>query len=259
MAITIVFGAPRIGKTAFLAKIGADAMFDKARYLQTVSAVGKKQAGGFGVTVPPKHCVYVNFELIGRKWRYRPRRAWHLIPEKLGYYDPSKPFEWRHFFPPYSILIVTESQDIFDGRNFKNFTREQSAIFEQHGHNYYDIYMDAQRHDLVDKNIRNIANFIQIMSKETVIGKFGIVLGTKWVIRRFNSYKELDQHIATGEKTYTEETVTCDFDVHECYNSQMMEPRFYEGNFDRDYCQDVVRAPEQTKDAYIQYLQERRK
>jgi len=263
MPATIICGPPRIGKTAFLAHILELAMFDRERYLRTVGAIMTKQAGGFPYTIPPVHAVYAGngngggFTVTGRKFRYRARRTWHIDPRRLGFQDNSNEVIC-HFLPPYSVIGVTEAQDCFDARAFKTFKRLQSGYFEQHGHMGYDIYMDVQRYDLIDKNIRELCSIIEIISKES-LKKHGRIRGTRWVIRKFESCSLYERYLTSGkrEKCYVEEVVEIDYDIHRSYNSTMCEPKFYEGHLHHDFDYERLDAPSQTLEGYADYFRSR--
>ncbi|MCL2850875.1 MAG: hypothetical protein FWE01_00750 [Firmicutes bacterium] len=242
-----------------MTKLANDRMFDKPRYRKTLRAVARKKQGGFKLDVPHQHCVYANFEIIGKKWRFTSRQAYDLEPDKLALYDKEDPNKDIHFLPPYSTLFITEGQDFFDSRNYTKFTRAQSSFFEQHGHNHLDIYIDVQRYDLIDKNIRNLAQIIEIQSKETLYNERRRVVGTKWVIRKFeNSYK-YDQYLKAQNPihNYEEEIIECNYDIHRLYKSESCEPKFvapyyikdYQGN-PRNYDCEIVKMPAQTVEDY---------
>jgi len=258
MAIHLIAGLPGMGKTALMSHIGREAMFDKKRYRKGDHAIRRKQRGGFNVTIPAKHFVYGNYELIGKKPRYKPRYQWDIDPRKLAYHNHKEPWKTTHFLPPYAVILVTEAQDYFDSRNYQKFTREQSAYFEQHRHNNYDIYLDAQRYDLIDPNIRNISIIIDVQSCESITDQFGRVIATKWVVHKFASGRAFDQYVGGKNVEFEVETIIADYDIHTCFDSQMMEPRFYEGHYNDDFCQDSTRAPKQTKEDYIEYNAKRR-
>ena len=135
----------------------------------------------------------------------------------------------------------------------------QSRWFEQHGHNNYDIYIDVQRPKLIDLNIRELAEFIEILDKKNRTDKNGRIVSIKWTIRRFAGSSELDQYLSSGKRdatTYTQETIIANYNVHDCYNSQMCKPKFYDGHMDSDFDTKTAELLQENFDGYIKYLKE---
>jgi hypothetical protein len=232
-------------------------MFDKARYRMTLNEIAVKVAGGFKYSPPPLHCVYSNFYTTGRKWRAGFRESWYVDPTKLSLFDSTEVMSDFHFIPPFAEIYITEGQDYFDSRAYKNFKRCQSSFFEQHGHMGYDIYIDVQRYGLIDKNIRDLAGVIEIQSKESIRNIFGRVVATKWIIREFESCHLYEQYLMSGKRlsNYIQIEEVADYDVHRNYNSRLCEPKFYQGNLSRDFDREVNRPPRQTIQGYNEYYQ----
>jgi len=134
----------------------------------------------------------------------------------------------------------------------------QSRAYEQHGHMEYDIYIDVQRPMLIDVNIRDLACFIEIRSKKDITTRYGKVVN-QWQVRRFESNAELERYLSSGRKDatcYTEETITSDYNVHECYNSKMCKPKFFDHHIYNDFNTHEHEPLEETLDGFVKYLQE---
>jgi len=266
--IRILCGEPGVGKTSFLSNIASTAMFDRQRYKRTRNAIQRKIDGGFPYTIPPQHSVYTNFHCVGRKWRYHPRQSWHIDPSRLGLmdktnFDPNThlPLVDVQFIPPHSVICITEAQEHFDSRAYRNFKPFQSRFFERHRHNGLDIWLDVQRHDLIDKNIRELAEIVEIVRKQDVTSELGRVLYQKWTIRRFQTCDHYEAYKKSGKelRNYTEEIITSSFDVHRTYDSCGCEPDFYEGNLNNDFEYEKVAPPKQTINDYVRYFHERQR
>lgn len=52
-----------------------------------------------------------------------------------------------------------------------------------------------------------------------------------------------------------EDTVTADYNVFDCYDSQSCKPKFYDGHMDEDFDYQKAEPTEETLDGYIRYLQ----
>ena len=253
--ITIIFGVPRAGKTALMTHLLNEAMFDRNRYRSMAQAITQKNNGGFNLSIP-KHCICANYDIVGKKFGYSKRLSRRINPFRLGYANDKVK---THFIEPYSVIGITEGQKYFNSRMSMFYPDWQSRWFEQHGHNNYDIYIDVQRPKLIDVNIRELSQFIEIVSKKNIADSGGNISAIKWVIRRFNGSAELEQYFTSGKKDkdcYVQETITADYNVHDCYNSQMCKPKFYDGHLYSDFDTQECEPIQETLDGYVKYLQE---
>jgi len=69
----------------------------------------------------------------------------------------------------------------------------------------------------------------------------------------------LDEYFNSGKKdksTYTEQTITANYNVHDNYNSQMCKPKFYDGHIDEDFDTKEHEPLIENIDGYIKYLRE---
>jgi len=251
--IYVICGHPGIGKTAFLTHVLVQAMFDRKRYLAMKKAIEAKHDGDFARTIP-QHPVYANYYINGRKYLYRPRTSHALKPFHLGFCDDTNKEIEMHHLPPFAVVGITEGQKYLNSRKSAKYPDWQSRWYEAHRHNNYDIYIDIQRFDLVDLNIRELAQFIEIQGIEHLTKRGKTMI--RWTIRRFETAREMERYMSSGKKdttTYTEEKVKADYNVHDCYDSQMCEPQFYKGHLDNDYNTAKNLPPPHTKKEYADY------
>lgn len=230
-------------------------MFDRERYKSMRNAIEQKQQGGFPVTVP-KHCVVANYDIVGHKFGYSKRLSRRINPFRLGYANDKVK---THFIEPFTVIGITEGQKYFNSRLSMYYPDWQSRWYEQHGHNNYDIYIDVQRPKLIDVNIRELACFIEIISKKNITDKNGKVTAIKWLVRKIKGAAELEQYFATGRQDkscFDEEVITCNYNVHDCYNSQMCKPKFYDGHLNEDFDTKEHTPLIEDVDGYIKYLKE---
>ena len=81
----------------------------------------------------------------------------------------------------------------------------------------------------------------------------------RWYIRRIENSSLFDRYISSGKQDkscYTEEVVTANYNVFDCYDSQCCKPKFYDGHFTEDYDYSVAEPTEQTREGYMRYLAE---
>ena len=65
--------------------------------------------------------------------------------------------------------------------------------------------------------------------------------------------------MASGKKDkecYTEEKITANYNVFDCYDSQNCKPKFYDGHFNQDIDYNESEPTEETMYGYIQYLRD---
>ena len=254
--ITIIFAPPRTGKTCFLTHIANMAAFDKGRNTAMRREILLKMQNGFdGLQTIPKHCVSANYDIVMHKFGYRPRLSRRINPYRLGY---ANDFVQTHFNLPYECICITEAQKYLNSRMSRYFPDWQSRWYEQHGHLDLDVFLDTQRPMLIDVNVRELAQFIEIMNLKLKYDGFGRVRSLTWTIRRIDNSSLFDRYMQSGKKDkdcYTEEVVKADYNVFACYDSQNCKPKFYDGHLHSDYDYMQAEPNDGTIDGYIRYLQ----
>lgn len=254
--ITIIFAPPRTGKTCFMTHLACQAAFDRQRNKAMQLELARKKQSGFNELMTfPKHCVSANYPMRLYKFMYTPRANRIINPYRLGY---SNPYVKTHFTLPYEFICITEAQKYLNSRLSKKYPDWQSRWYEQHGHNYLDIYLDTQRPMLIDVNIRELSSFIEIVKLDIHSDRFGRIDRLKWLIRRIDNSSLWDRYMASGKSDkhcYEEDTVTADYNVFDCYDSRSCKPKFYDGHFDEDIDYNAAEPTEESLEGYIRYLE----
>ncbi len=255
--ITIIFAPPRTGKTCFMTHVAHDTAFDRQRNRSMQKEILRKQNNGFnGIKTVPVHTVSSNYDMTFHKYRYSPRFSRRINPYRLGF---ANDFVETHFNLPFETICITEAQKYLNSRMSMYFPDWQSRWYEQHGHNDINIWLDTQRPMLIDVNIRELAQFIEIVSLELSHNGYGKVNGLKWKIRRIENSSLFDRYMSSGKKDkdcYTDDTVIADYNVFDCYDSQSCKPKFYDGHLNEDFDYKQAEPTDDTIDGYIRYLQE---
>lgn len=233
--ITIIFGPPRIGKTAFMVRLLNDVAFDVERNREMQETIKfKNEYEGYNLTIP-NHCVAANFEITFEEDGYSPRRARVIDPDRLGFANPDVK---THFILPYETFGIMEAQQYYNSRNFKNFPAWKSNLFEQHGHNHLNFLLDTQRPGLIDVNIRELANFIEIRNLEYKTDRRGLFKELEWTIREFENNGSVDEYMSSAKRDrslYKQSKITYKRNVFNQYNSWSLESRYYEGHENDDF------------------------
>lgn len=255
--ITIIFAPPRTGKTCFMTHKAHEQAFNQERNRKMMREIILKQQNGFtNIKTLPVHCVSANYDMCFKRFRYTPRYNRRINPYRLGF---ANKFVKTHFNLPYEVICITEAQKYLNSRLSMYFPDWQSRWYEQHGHNNLDIYLDTQRPMLIDVNIRELAQFIEIIKLDLKYDQYGQVCQLKWRIRKIENSNLFDRYMASGKKDrscYKQETVIANYNVFACYDSQSCKPKFYEGHFDEDFDYQSAKPVEQTLQGYLEYLEE---
>ncbi|MBQ2718344.1 MAG: hypothetical protein IJF75_07080 [Clostridia bacterium] len=247
--ITIIYGKPRKGKTSYMTAQLNEIAFDRKRNHAMQLEIMQRNASGFNLTIP-QYSVCTNYGAMFRKFGYTPRPTNIINPYRLGFVNDSVD---THFLPPYSAIGIMEGQRYFNSRAFKKFPDWVSRFYELHGHNYLDIFIDTQRPTLIDPNIRELANFIEIVDKQNLSNG-----GISWLIRYIDGEPERLAYMESGRKdtsTYTESVFTIDYNVFERYDSRESKPLFYDGNFESDFYFNYYEPSDGSITAFKDYAQ----
>ncbi|MCH5162733.1 MAG: hypothetical protein J1G38_04515 [Clostridiales bacterium] len=215
-----------------------------------------KIASGFtAIKTIPQHCVSANYVIRLKRFGYRPRQNRIINPFRLGF---DNPYVKTHFNLPHEAIFITEAQKYLNSRMSKAYPDWQSRWYEQHGHDYLDIYLDTQRPGLIDLNIRELSSFIEIVKLDIRRNKYDEIIGLKWRIRRIDNNGLLERYLNSGKTDkdcYTEEIVKADYNVFKCYDSQSCKPKFYAGHLDEDIDYMPAESTEDSIEGYIEYYE----
>ena len=251
--ITIIFAPPRTGKTCYMTHCLNMYAFSKERNKLMRKEIQTKNQNGFNLTIP-KHCVSSNYDIEFHKFGYSPRYNRRINPFKLGFKNE---FVKTHFNYPYEAIGITEAQKYLNSRMSMYFPEWQSRWYEQHGHNNLDILLDTQRPMLIDVNIRELAQFVEIMKLKIYYNEYGKVRKLRWTIRKIENSSLFERYMASGKQDkscYKEETIYANYNVFALYSSQSCKPKFYDGHFNEDFDINESKPIDESLQGYIQYL-----
>lgn len=255
--ITIIFAPPRTGKTCYMTHVAHELAFDRERNRAMVREITKKQGSGFeAIQTVPVNCVSANYDMLFRKFGYSPRFSRRINPYRLGF---ANKFVTTHFSLPYEAVCITEAQKYLNSRMSMYFPDWQSRWYEQHGHNDLDIFLDTQRPMLIDVNIRELAQFVEIVRLQIRHDAYGKVNKLQWDIRHIENSSLFDRYMASGKKDdscYSEETVEAYYNVFDCYDSQNCKPKFYQGHLNEDFDYKQAEPISETLEGYVKYLRD---
>ena len=253
---TIVFAPPGTGKTCFITHIACQTAFDRQRNRSMQNEIARKIMGGFDcIRTIPTHCVAANYDITMRKFGYSPRLSRRINPYRLGF---ANPFVDTHFSLPYECYFIDEAQTYLNSHMALYFPDWQSRFYEEQRHNNLDFWLATQRPMLINANVRELSKFIHIVDLQVFYDGFGRVCRLVWHIRHIDNSGLFDKYMASGMQDtscYTDDIVTANYNVFDCYDSQSCKPKFYDGHFADDFDYEQAEPTPETIDGYIKYLQ----
>ena len=187
--ITQYFGTTGSGKSANLARIIVETYYrNGAKMLADSAAQIEADNREFGMqcTPPTKPPIFVGPHLDVRfetdfEQYFEP---YHLDPYRFGIDDGGE-FETQSI-PPYSLVVIPESQRYYDSRQSSTFHPRTSGIYEKHRHQKINIIIESQRPDLIDQNIRRLTHlFVEMRGIKNKTNFAGRVEETTFYTREF--------------------------------------------------------------------------
>lgn len=215
--------------------------------------VASLNLGGFKIE-QPRHCVRANYKLNFRKFGYSIRPSRKFKPFHFGYSNKKVEVD---FLTPYDVLLATEGQKYWNSRKSKNYPSWQSRAIEQIGHNNLLLFIDVQRPNLIDVNVRELSKFIEVVSLVKKLDRNGKINKMIWTLKLIDNSFLLDKYLASG-KTMDVPTIkiSIDYNVFNLYQSKCCQPRFFEGHFNKSPDESVYPDVIQTVESFKKYLLE---
>ena len=233
MAVTIVYGPPRVGKTARMTALALEDMRTRTGYRECKKRVEQMQKVDWDkLTVPESgHMVFADYTIFAN--RRGTRRSNEVDGYYLGLPNADHP---TMFLPPYSQIYLDEAQKYYNSRESKNFSDFVSRFYEFHGHNFYNITMSCQRPSLIDINIRELASFIEIIDLK-IIKKHGRIERLQWLCHEFENWFVLDKHQKSGKADgdYKKVVYTFEGNIFNHYDSYGNKGAFFKDKYDEDF------------------------
>lgn len=227
--ITIIFGAPGVGKTALNTYFALQHLDRKQAWEDVKSSqaiVQRLNNGGYNFTLPVKHLVYSDYPITYKAYDCAPRESFLVNGFRLGL--PNEQHEVS-LLPPGAFIHLSEGQRYFNSRMSTSLSDFVSRFYEMHRHYGLTIYIDVQRSQLIDINIREVAaRFIEVQSMKHKFDRNGFVKRSEWITREFDSSYELDKYFEDGKPASIGKNVKYVFkgNIFDYYNSENCFPAF---------------------------------
>lgn len=229
--ITIVFGKPGMGKTAYLTA-------DAVEYMRSSPAqndllrgcrdqVAALNASGANFVLPMTAPVYSNYPITVGRGTLPPVSSYYIDGFRLGFAND----DLRTLSVlPGARIYLSEAQRYYNSRRSKDLPDWVSRYYEEHRHFGLDIFLDVQRPGLIDANIREICgSLVEIVGLEHKTDAAGNIQSSVFSLHCFEDWKYADRYLTSGEKCYTEEKKIFTGNVFSHYQSRSYYNQFVPG------------------------------
>lgn len=222
--IIFIVGLPRRGKTSWLQR-KIEEIYNERRHelwrlcckeLDRQNEGREIQLEYPGRYVPP---IYAPIDM---GVRFRVKRNEYYEPFVLNPYQlsPTNTDVPAQYFLPYGQLFIPEAQKYFNSRQHQTLDSGVYRLFETHGHNNLDIYMDCHVGGFIDLRIRSLVDrVIEVVNQTHLYDGLGGIIKTVWHCKEFDCIQDYDEYFRNHDvKKYRETTYEYEGDIREHYN-----------------------------------------
>ncbi len=237
MAITIICGIPRAGKTALMTRFALEHMKGVQAHRDLIKCrklLAPLNNGGFHYEPPADHLVFADYTIMsGANGRIK---SYECNGFFLGLYN--KVEHPTMFLPPSSNIYLDEAQKYFNSRDSKNLADFVSRFYELHGHYRLNVCCTVQRPKLIDLNIRELAAeviFVEALEHEQTGRR---VTRSQWTCFQWDNVAAAIAYIEGGKsKTLRGDKVRFEYagNIFKHYDSYALFPAFLKGNEDESF------------------------
>ena len=218
--ITIIFGAPGTGKTSLntyflknLYQTQGRALLSSAR--GRIVEQNKKRIEP--LIVPEKPPIFSNYKVSFKTGYEKTFEPYFINPYYMGLPNGAMRSQ---FLPPGSKVFISEAQRYYNSRKSATLPDFVSRLFEMHRHYFIDIWLDVQRANLIDLNIKEICKrFIEVREMRHQKDYAGRIVRTAFHCREFDCWRAVEQYMETGAETYKKVVYRHEGDIFRCFDS----------------------------------------
>lgn len=195
MSIYIYFGLPGAGKSCGGSVDTQSVPFDWDRMRSSADVISKYNKTGFNFSYPD-HLLYSNLDIFCYCRGFLPVKSHFVDGYDIGLPNP---YHKTVVFPPYSFIVIDEAQRYFYSKSGQSLPRYVTRWFEMHRQQHYDIILICQRPTLIDKDIRDLAQFREFIKVDNTQDRYGRFTKSVFYFRDFNSNAEVENYLTTHQ------------------------------------------------------------
>lgn len=222
--ITIIFGKPGAGKTAYLVSQMLRFLGNSLEAYELLWGCWDRMEAlidrGLCYSFPSTPPVYTNFPVSAHVGFNSWRSSYYVDGFHLGLENDYVPV--TNVFPG-AVIGLTEVQRYYNSRNKDKKTLPDwvSRFYEEHRHFGLQIYLDLQRLGLCDLNIRELAGrIVEVYGLEHQLDKHGNICASKFLLRTWDNLAAAERYVDNDSLTnYSIEEYIHQGNVFEAYTS----------------------------------------
>ena len=218
--ITIIFGAPGTGKTSLSTHFLKQTYQTQGRALLSytrgrIEAMNKSRA--VPLARPEKPPIFANYKVSFKTGYDKTFEPYFINPYYMGLPNEAMPTQ---YLPPGSKVFISEAQRYYNSCKSSTLPDFVSRLYEMHRHYGIDIWMDVQRANLIDLNIKEICKcFIEVREMRHKKDYAGRILRTSFRCREFDCWRAVEQYMETGAETFREVCYMSEGSIFRCFDS----------------------------------------
>ncbi len=218
--ITIIFGAPGAGKSSLLTYFIKSIYQTQGRKMLNYAQariIEQNEKRTEPLELPTKPPIFANYNvsfITGYNETFEP---YFVNGYYIGLPNDRMPTQ---YIPPGSKVFLSEAQRYYNSRKSQTLPDHVSRWYEMHRHYGIDVFMDVQRANLIDLNIKEICKrFIEVLGMEHITDTAGRIIQTTFNCREFGSWRDVELNMTSGAKTYSKVKYINQGNIFRCFNS----------------------------------------
>lgn len=233
----LICGEEGSGKTLLSTYIAVEKMLMGVQDCwKSYEKVDKYNSLGYNFSKNYEHLVFSNFDINCSYTHIPSFKSYVVDPYKIGFH--CEDYETVPL-PPYSFLVLTEAQTIFNAYLWNYFRPEVRRYWETSRQTEVEIIIDTNSPNLIYKGMRDLLNRIIYLYQdvEEIKNLDGIVVGHKLFIKEFKKYSQLERYFDTNNEKLVKEDYILILNrcVYPNYNTKQCEYLALKGREMQDY------------------------
>lgn len=229
------------------------AAYDKSRLNNCYNRIDKYNSMGYSFS-KPKHLVVADFDMELHHWGKQPELAYWcngfylgmpravMGERKVGCIRQPVVVYRTMYLPPCMSIFLDEGNKYFNSRDREIMPGWRSRFIELMGQYGLELHMVCHRPELIDSNVRDLADFREFLGVDITKDAMGNILTMTIKSRYFANNKEVEAYLKNNilpvdckvEQTVIDCRVPC-FDIGKYYDTEFFDKAFLKDAENRDF------------------------